>query len=244
MKKKIIIKESELRKIVREAVEEELGNKPVLDETSRRQKAEKAIKGTNKNVRTFAILTPENPMGKSWTPEQNKEARKEFERVLKVGNFRWFPIKGKYDNRENSYIIYNIPLDDALRLGNEYHQESIIYAIPDSETNTVHSEYWERDGDGKPLKLKVSKDSYVDATNAEDLWSQISRKFKFRFPFFEQVKKVSEGLNERREVYGDDYVDNRLARLTDGVCYTGYSKYCARGMLYGPLSDLYSSNER
>ncbi len=235
MRRRTIIKESELRQIVKEAVEEELGNKSVLDETSRRQKAEKAIKGTNKNVKTFAILTPENPMAQSYTPEQNKEARDKFEKRLRIGGFQWFPIKGQYaHNSENSYIIYNIPLDDALWLGNTYHQEAIIYVVPDLENREIHAEYWAREEDGKPLKRTYSKDSYIDATNDEDMWSQISRKFKFRFPFFEQIARVSGIIDEHRQYHGDGLIDSKLRRIVKGG-NTGWFGYYANCALYGRM---------
>ena len=118
--------------------------------------------------------------------------------------------KGQYGNREHSYIIYNISLDDALSLGDRYHQEAIIFVVPDIKTHTIHAEYWERPAEGKPLRQKESKDSYVDATNDEDMWSQISRKFKFRFPFFEQVKRVSDIINEHRQYHGDETIDYKL----------------------------------
>ena len=41
------------------------------------------------------------------------------------------------------------------------------------------------------MRKTIEKDEYIDATDDKNMFTQISRKFKIRIPFFEEVKKVS-----------------------------------------------------
>ena len=45
----------------------------LLTVISRRQTAIKDILGVNSRVQTFGVITAENPMGKSLTPQENKK---------------------------------------------------------------------------------------------------------------------------------------------------------------------------
>lgn len=57
MKNVVKITESDLRSIIRETLNE------ALSKTSRRQKAQSAILGKNRKIKTLAIISAENPMG-------------------------------------------------------------------------------------------------------------------------------------------------------------------------------------
>ena len=165
-----------------------------VSDTSRRQKAEQMFKGGNpKGVKTFCIMTAENPMGVDLTPKENAELNNELEYQLNLGNFKWFPIKGLYRSKEHSYIIYNISKKDAEGLGEDFNQESIVFATLDGES--VFYEYLERE-EGKPYKTVKSEDKFVDATNDKKFWSQISRDFKFRIPFFDHACNINLKLSK------------------------------------------------
>lgn len=110
------------------------------------------MNGKLANLKSFAILTSDNPMGKKLSPSENAANYESLMKDLKLGSFIYFPVKGKYNDIEHSVIIYNISLDDAVYLGDTYNQESIIYCIPDIQNSSVHYEYWERSGEGKPLR--------------------------------------------------------------------------------------------
>ena len=77
-----------------------------VDETSRRQKAQQAIVGQNHRVKTMAIISPENPMGMKAPKEYNNKSMEEMINSLKIGHFKWFKVKGLYNDPENSLIIY------------------------------------------------------------------------------------------------------------------------------------------
>lgn len=200
-----------------------------LTETSRRQKAQQAVNGKLSNLKSFAILTSDNPMGKKLSSSENASNYESLMKDLKLGNFLYFPVKGKYNDIEHSVIIYNISLDDAIYLGDTYNQESIIYCIPNLQNSSVHYEYWERSAEGKPLRKTIERDEYVDATNDKDMFTQISRKFKIRIPFFENIEKVCTFIESRMKT-----VNNAEKLLNESMSnkYTGKHKMICRYKLY------------
>lgn len=209
-----------------------------IQETSRRQKASAAMNGWNKNVKTMAILTSENPRFNGFSDGDNKtnsDRRENLEKDLKLGHFAWFPVKGQYEGKENSYIIYNISLENALYLGQKFGQESIIFI------DGSHCEYWEQQGDGKYSKTHERDMSQrLDMTNADDYFTQISRAFKFQIPFFdgsdenqktmgESVKYVCETIQKRMKT-----LEEAKKRIENSMeAKSGYNRFCNRGELYG-----------
>lgn len=193
-----------------------------VSDTSRRQKAEQMLRGGNpKGVKTFCIMTAENPMGKKYESGINKERNNELEYQLKLGNYKWFPIKGSYGSREHSYIIYNISLDDSIYLGDMYNQESIIFATING--NEVVCEYMEKQGNTYVTTNTETK--FVDATNDEDFWSQISRNFKFRIPFFDHAKNINLKLSKVADA-------ERLLKESVSDSWTGTHHYKVRCKLW------------
>lgn len=236
MKQRIILKESEIREAVRRAIKKYV--KEYLTETSRRQKAVAAIKSWHSTIKTMAILTCENPRYSVYSDgdnQTNADRCEELEKDLKLGHYAWFPVKGQYDGKENSYIIYNIPLQDALFLEKKYGQESIIFI------DKTHCEYWEQEGDGKYAKTHEREMSQrLDMTNAQNLFTSIGKNFKFQIPFFdgsdenratmaESMKYVCETIHKRMKTL--DEVQRRLQTCLEAK--SGWNKYCNRSELYG-----------
>lgn len=187
------------------------------------------MNGKLANLKSFAILTSDNPMGKKLSPSENAANYESLMKDLKLGSFIYFPVKGKYDDIEHSVILYNISLDDAVYLGDTYNQESIIYCIPNIQDSSVHYEYWERSGEGKSLKKTIEKDEYIDATNDKDMFTQISRKFKIRIPFFEEIEKVCNFIEKRTNIV--ENFDKLLSESLDNS-YTGKHRMVCRYKLY------------
>ena len=246
MAKQIIrLTESELVKMVKEAI----------NETSRRQKAARAMNGDN-NIRTIAILTSENPryddvmsdrekeaydndydLNQPYYGDDNAERRNNLEKHLKVGHYAWFPVKGQYEGKENSYMIYNISLDDALYLGKKYGQQSIIFI------DGTHCEYWEQLGDGKfRLTHEREMSQRIDMSDADDFFTQISRAFKFQFPFFDGSDENKEELEEMNN-YVNMTVRKRIINESEAAhrldsCLYAKSSFCR----YANRSELYGNN--
>lgn len=210
----------------------------MLNETSRRQKAIQSLNMRNKRVRTIAILTSENPMGKSLSKKVNLELRNRLERYLRDGYYAWFPVRGQYGNRENSYMIYNISLEDALNIGYRYNQESVIFIEKDNDE--VLYQYWEREEDGE-YELTHSREDYLNMDDAEDFYTQVSRNFKFQIPFFDGSDENQEIMNEQIDylnevvqgrVNSDKSIEHKI-EMTLESNRSGSSKYRHRGSLYG-----------
>lgn len=238
------IDKSDLRNMVKEAAS------MLLNETTRRQKAQRAING--KYVRTMAILTSENPMGKAYperlkskedesghTMEFNRGRRDDLEMRLSTGNYPYFKVKGQYGSKEKSYIIYNIPLSDTLYLGKYYNQESVIFIQIEDDGN-VSYEYWEQNGDGN-FSMAHKRTEYIDMNDADDFFTKISRKFKFQIPFFDGSDENGNELNEQIATLYDkvqskgltnEEVNRRTLRAID-ESLTGNARYASRGTLYG-----------
>lgn len=225
-----------VRQIIAETV-----NK-ALTETSRRQKATAALNGANSNIRTMAILTSDNPryeVSSEVGNVDNAKRRNDLERNLKIGHYAWFPVKGQYEGKENSYIIYNISLDNALYLGRKYGQESIIFM------DGGHCQYWEQKGDGKyTMTHEREMHQRLDMANADDYFTQVSRAFKFQLPFFDGSDENQQTMNESIK-YVDKVIKLHVKDLNEAKrridtslnAKSGYNRFCNRGQLYGNSFD-------
>lgn len=218
----IKLTETQLRNLIRKNV------KKFITETSRRQKAQQAISGTNRRIQTMAIISAENPMGMVADEEYNKQSTEELIRQLTVGHYKYFVTKGKYGTPEKSVMVYNITLEDTLYLAYRYNQESVIF-IDMQNGNEVSYQYWEGDDHNSPLKLQHEENKIIDATNDDDFYTQISRHFKFRIPFFEQINRIKEELQLKENKFD---VDRLIIESLDNK-RTGKSRYIKRGQLYG-----------
>ena len=224
------IQESKLKEIAKETIHQ------VLDETSRRQKAQQSIMGKNRRVKTMAIISAYNPMGGDGTnlPEHyNKQAHEELINNLRVGQFKYFEVVGKYKTFEKSVIAYNISLDDTLFLCYKYNQESVIF-IDLTDDNEISYQYWEGDEHNSRLKKQREEHEITNAANDTDAYTQISKKFKFRIPFFESIQNYINELDERSKIYDVDKLISEC--LEDG--WSGKHKYICRGKLHGKLPNL------
>jgi len=201
----------------------------ILSETSRRQKAQHANLGSCPYIKTLAIISAENPMGQQMDKEYNKASTKELIERLRIAHYGYFMTKGLYDSPENSVIIYNIPLDETLKLCYEFNQESVIFVDLNRENGELSYQYWEGDDHNSKLKMQREVHKVVDATNDSNYWTQISRDFKFRIPFFENINRINKMLMEKEERYNV----KKLIEESFNPKRTGYSKYMLRGKLYG-----------
>lgn len=165
--------------------------KHIMD-TSRRQKAVQSVK-SGKNVKTLMILTAQNPKGVKMDDEENNKRNASLEKDLSLNHFRWFRIKGKYNDKEKSYIVYNVSIEDAKRISMDYDQESFIFGIHNGE-GEITWQYWEKSGNN-PYELAVEKNEYVDATDDNNMFSNIGRNFKFRIPFFDHFNQIDTELD-------------------------------------------------
>lgn len=143
---------STLKKLRKQLKSEELSLES-LNESS--GKIKRALFGdyTNK-IRTFAILTAENPMGIEITPQENNKLSKELKRRIKQLNLQYIDIQGMFRDKENpteftdidkknygdskymggkslrkehSVMIINCSKNDAIGLAAIFKQQSLFF---------------------------------------------------------------------------------------------------------------------
>jgi len=122
------------------------------------------VKGNVPRVRTFAILTPENPQSSSLLPEENMKRRQKFEKEngdeSRRRGFR--RLDGTYFGKENSYFIPNVAYSETMEMGKEYNQTSVIWGhIKTDENGETYADISEiyctdqYDEETKRLKHKI-----------------------------------------------------------------------------------------
>jgi hypothetical protein len=152
------------------------------------------FRGLRPNIKKIAILTAENPHGEKHSDEFNKKANFNLEKFLSSGKIPFKKIKGSYGSKENSFILFNIPKNTAIYIGDKYNQDSIIYG----ETGQT------KDGDIIPMSFEMigtdrskpeeftkvlgKTDVFVNRQNPEDFYSEIKGR-KFVLPFYDVVDK-------------------------------------------------------
>ena len=239
--------------IIESVVSKEVGK--ILTETTRRQKAIRGFLGKNNKVKTFGIITAENPMGISYGSKENKDRNMELRMFLASRQYLFFPAKGKYGNVEHPFLIYNISLDDMKLIGKKFDQESFIYAEVDNSGEQPHvvfsyfakeySEAAEADANGNPIKPSQreykfieSKDIYTGLdSETSDYFTALGRNFKFSIPFDifnEAIEKYNNFVNERCEKH-QEYKALFGKRLDESIQSgrVGRSRRLARARLYG-----------
>ena len=148
----------------------------------------KIMRGLVPTINTLAFLTAGNPNGKSADSAKNVQANEELEKRLRSMNLGFKKIKGHYGEPENSFFIPNINKDEALDLGKQYNQESIIFG----EKSTDSKDGKSYDGmtfsliytDNRYGQTYAQKDVFVNIDSADDYYTKVKGR-KFQIPFFD-----------------------------------------------------------
>lgn len=184
-----------------------------LVETNTKHKFKDILYGRKQNIFTFTIGTPENPMAKECSNQDNKEYRESFERYLDRYRLYYFKLKGRYGNDEHSYLIANINLDLCKFLfgPKEFDQESFIYGVvdptKDGKFKTTFYLYFQNDK--KKFELVDEESIFVDKLEADNFYSKY-KDYKFNIPFktFEScLCSISDRLYEDFN-WNPEYEDN------------------------------------
>ena len=147
-----------------------------------------AVYGENSLVKTWGIMTAENPMGKKQSKSINREVVLKLKQSLKRIGLDYIPVKGKYGSYENSLFIINVQLQEMISLSYQFDQESFIFAeCHDGYSDAV---YYEK-GSGRDSKYiaKYRRNNIINMKDADDFFTSIKshskRAFKFQIPFFD-----------------------------------------------------------
>lgn len=186
-------------------------------------------------IKTFAIISPENPLGMKDTPDEewkekfrkwsndpkkyNKEAlaslKKELladrikdtgDNAMKYGGFNYVQIKGKYGDNEKTFIIFNIPLIDAKTIARDYGQESFFWGrVSDTEDTPSTIGYYKSNNYCKTYELIEVTNTIYDAEDADDFFSKYG--FKYRIGMREFGDDVPE-ITDTKE-FEESFDENR-----------------------------------
>lgn len=218
--------------------------------------------GTDEFVRSFAVLTAENPMTVTVSREMNKELNDSLEETLKSGHYVYRHLNGQYGSKEHSYLIVNISIMDAKRIAAMFGQQSFIhayksdngddsgktrmtyrfFALRDGMLNRCRDEYRKTGNIPQiPLNAYVQTDSRNGVILPKDGDNVFSRKnsFRFRIPF--EVMTATESETEKSVVVEcksscDRIGEKAFMRLLNDTfddSLTGKYHYQCRASLYG-----------
>ena len=183
-----------------------------LTETTRRQKAEQRfLNGTF--VKTIGIISPENPMGKKVESEENSKYINRFKDYMKNTNTKYFPVKGKYGNVEQSYMLFNITLEDLKLWASAFKQQSFIYGIVND--GKIHFQYYQMNNKNI-YALYDEVDGFIERNEFEDFYSATSRHFKFQIPFSKLISCIEEH---------DNLIKERIKKSDINICFFHISKF-------------------
>ena len=195
-------------------------NYPTIEEVRRlnedkfSRKLGELLKGNVPRIQTFVILTPENPQSKPpGTPEENAARCTAFEKEngneSRVRGFR--KLEGVYFGRENSYFIPNVSRIEAIEMGTQYDQTSVIWGEikTDSSGRTYAdaTEIYSTVQYGNPIQgkrrgeitnnigdVKGQTNVFINVDkNQDNLYSKAyGNKFSFPFPEYPQNRHLKD----------------------------------------------------
>ena len=182
-----------------------------LNESNNYRRVQQSLWGdpTGK-IRTFAIVSPENPLAwknatdeeiiaryKKWLDnpkEYNLKSSKELkadliqksverngDKAVRYSGCNFAKIKGKYGSIERSLMIFNVTKEDVETFARSYGQESFFFA--NVYPDHAHIAYYETTNVCKTYKLKEVTD-IVTKEDGDDFFSKYGFKFRINMTIF------------------------------------------------------------
>ncbi len=198
--------------LIDKKINEALNKELEATESRRFIKSQRALFGDpSGRIRTFAIISPDNPVGIFGEEEWNKisqaeriafnrENREELQQKLSkakaikrdgdkamgYGGFDYVKIKGNYGINETSYLIFNLTTEDAIVVARSYGQESFFFGIVSKNPSTEPSQiaYYKTTNKCKTYKLIEISNTISDESEAEQFFSKFGVKFRINLQEF------------------------------------------------------------
>lgn len=169
---------------------------------------------TSGKIKTFAIISPENPMGISYSRKENEKRLIQFKNDLRFGSYSYTQIKGRYGNIEHSFIIVNIRLQDAKAYASAFRQESFFFGqvTPNGSIISYYKTPWDKEKAMNERNLKITmpynlietSDKIIDAETENDFYSKFGIKFRIDMNCFnEKLDYINE--KDLAESLSDEY---------------------------------------
>lgn len=191
----------------------------VLNETPQKEVGEggysrvmTSMRGSVPKIKTIGILTAHNPCVRKMTPQENNKRNSELEKILVGYLFGYRKVKGKYGTEEDSFLVNNITKSQLLQLGNQFEQESVIFADyfeEDEKFGMTFTMYRSNSCDTDEAEGSVMgvRKVFIDRNNEDDFYSEIKGR-RFQIPFFEVPTFKKEKDKEPEKMYDDHYDDS------------------------------------
>jgi len=123
----------------------------------------------------FAVLTPYGG-SKKRSKNENKQRLSKFMRALQKMGYKTENIKSKWEGvGENSVLVPNMTLADAIKIGKEFEQDAIIYKDPSGTLGMYYTK-----NDTAEIAVKPEGDIAVELSKDPDLYSK-ARGISFSF---------------------------------------------------------------
>lgn len=208
----------------------------MLTETSRKTKTKQALFGSKNRIKTFGVMSPENPNAVQATKEQNEAFYAKFKEMLQKAHIHFYPITGKYQQFEHSFMLFNISLEDMKYYSKTFGQKAFVFAVV--KEGKITYQMWSRTNEKSLYMLddEVSKVTVYPYRDKEknDNYSRIAKDFYYSIPFFEScVQQFNDLLNERieqSESYSKQFDYLLDCSLSDSR--TPFGRYLSRVRLY------------
>ncbi len=182
-------------------------------------KVAQTLRGIVPKIKTIAIITAENPQGKEYPSNINKQRNNELKKDIAGGNTRfggylrsgfygYRQIKGRYGNLENPFIINNISREEAVKLGEKYDQDTIIFAEvrqqPEGEDVEMFFEMIKTTGEEKNQTIGTQRVFITLGKEGEsepqDFYSEVKGR-KFIIPFYGIEDMLKTKLKDTENLY-------------------------------------------
>ena len=169
---------------------------------------------TSGKIKTFAIISPENPMGISYSRKENEKRLIQFKDYLRFGSYSYTQIKGRYGNIEHSFIIVNIRLQDAKAYASAFRQESFFFGqvTPNGSIISYYKTPWDKEKAMNERNVKITmpynlietSDKIINAETENDFYSKFGVKFRIDMSCFnEKLNYINE--KDLAESLSDEY---------------------------------------
>lgn len=180
------------------------------------------------HIRTFGIITSENPNSRQVSRKENKDLLKQLQNSLKQDGYIWVSQIGEFNNnKENSLFIFNIKLEILIYYAEKFQQTSFFFCeiIEERGVQKTKASYYQVHDDAKPYDEKTNPHELLETTtnilifgeeDKPDACSKIGKKFKYTFPMkcFGYVEDgLSENLTKNFPDSEGDVVDSSINRM-------------------------------
>jgi hypothetical protein len=128
---------------------------------------------------------------------------------LKNGQYGYRSVLGQYGNKEDSFIINNISMEDAIRLGDKYKQESIVFGRRVEEDEGYIGMKFNLISTMEPNigNIEGEMDVFINLENPDDFYTEYGGR-KFVIPFYGITKMIVD-MNNNKKIVTHNYDDTK-----------------------------------